>query len=370
MLTCMACSAYESSTTLDLRIHIHQKLTQFNPDIQFWLNSSNTYRVVFIQSQASWFVVTGKNFTIDAHNTGGINGNGQPWWSFFATRTRADGDGRPISFTIWRATTALIKNFRITSPPFWCNTVAESRGVVYDGMYCNATNTDPQFAGQNVVPNTDGINTYRSSDVSLLNWDVTCGDDCLAIKGNSTELTIRNITCHGGNGIAFGSLGQYANMSDNVLNVDMQDVRMMRIDSKVQPNMNNGVYFKSWTGTVNGSPPTGGGGGPGFVNNITVKNVLLDRVNAPIHLYQTNGGHSADAPSQLTFGDLKFANWSGTSLTNKIVDIECSPAVGCSGILFEDFNIDGLSGQTPRFICKNVQDLTGLDAPCNATSLI
>lgn len=29
------------------------------------------------QSQASWFVLTGKNFVVDAHNQGGIDGNGQ-----------------------------------------------------------------------------------------------------------------------------------------------------------------------------------------------------------------------------------------------------------------------------------------------------
>lgn len=36
-----------------------------------------------------------------------------------------------------------------------------------------------------LVPNTDGIDTYRSDNISLLNWDITCGDDCLAIKGVS-----------------------------------------------------------------------------------------------------------------------------------------------------------------------------------------
>lgn len=30
----------------------------------------------------------------------------------------------------------------------------------------------------------------------------------------------------------------------------------------------------------------------GTVKNVTIKNVVLDRVNIPIHLYQTNGGHS------------------------------------------------------------------------------
>ncbi|KAG9226911.1 hypothetical protein CCMSSC00406_0003416 [Pleurotus cornucopiae] len=389
----------------DSRVDVHGVLS-FQPDIEYWLNATNTYRVVFIQSQASWFVVTGENFVIDGHNTGGIDGNGQPWWSFFATRTRADGDGRPISFTLWRTTNALVKDFHIQAQPFWCNTVAESQGVIYgeslilfhswvergplggdagkkgdpvaststdwhdsdaDGMKCNASNSDPSFAGKNIVPNTDGINTYRSTNVSLLNWDITCGDDCLAIKGNSTDLTIRNITCRGGNGIAFGSLGQYANSSDNVRNVDMRDLKMIRIDPNIQPNMGNGVYFKSWTGTVNGSPPTGGGGGTGVVDNISISNVLLDRVNAPLHLYQTNGGHSGDAPSQLKFGGLRFSNWSGTALTNKIVDIECSSAVGCQHIVFEDFSVAGPQAQAPRFICQNVRDLSGLGVPCNST---
>ena len=69
------------------------------------------------------------------------------------------------------------------------------------------------------------------------------------------------------------------------------------------------VYLKTWTGTVrprlycrcirdlfflevNGVPPSGGGGARGYVTNVIAKNVQLDRVNTPVHLYQTNGGHS------------------------------------------------------------------------------
>ncbi|VDC03661.1 unnamed protein product [Peniophora sp. CBMAI 1063] len=88
----------------------------FAPDIDYWLQENSTYRVVFIQSQASWFVVTGRHFVIDAHNQGespvtrpegqdaeidfclgGINGNGQPWWEYFTTVPRQDGDGRPLA---------------------------------------------------------------------------------------------------------------------------------------------------------------------------------------------------------------------------------------------------------------------------------
>ncbi|KAF9485615.1 pectin lyase-like protein [Pholiota conissans] len=371
------------SSTVNLNGYLN-----FPPNIDFWLNANNTYRVVFIQSQASWFVVTGSDFVIDAHNTGGIQGNGQPWWSYFTTHTREDGDGRPISLTLYKVARGTIKNFRIESPPFWSNAVAESTDVVYDGMFVNATNTDPLYLGKNVVPNTDGIDTYRSDRVSLLNWDVTCGDDCIAIKGNSTNLDIRNITCRGGNGVAIGSLGQYVDMvssmlfinasgswlrlrhrvkPDNVINVEMDNLQMIRLDPNVQPNMGSGVYFKSWDGSVNGSPPTGGGGAKGTVNNVVVRNMKLDRVTAPVHVYQTNNAKSGDLPSQLRFGGLHFINWTGTAVTNKVVDIECSPAANCSNISFENFNVSPPAGQGLRLICQNTIDVTGLSALCNST---
>ncbi|KAG7095571.1 hypothetical protein E1B28_006304 [Marasmius oreades] len=232
-------------------------------------------------------------------------------------------------------------------------------------MHCNATNQDPMFAGKNIVPNTDGINTYRSDSVTMRNWDITSGDDCLAIKGNSTNIIAENITCHGGNGIAFGSLGQYANLTDIVENVHMKGLTLERIDPRVQPNMGNGVYFKSWTGTVNGQPPTGGGGGGGFVRNVTAEDVKLDRVDRAIHLFQTNGGHSNDLPSKLMFSQLHFKNWSGTTLTSEIINFSCSPAVGCDVITFEDFNATVPAGQTPQFTCQNVSHLSGLPGPCD-----
>lgn len=46
----------------------------------------------------------------------------------------------------------------------------------------------------------------------LLVTQVTCGDDCIAIKGNSTNIHANGVVCRGGNGIAFGSLGQYTDL--------------------------------------------------------------------------------------------------------------------------------------------------------------
>ena len=93
-------------------------------------------------------MVTGRDFTLDAHNTGGIIGNGQYWWNWYGTTSRLDGDGRPIAFTLWRVLRGVVRGFRVESQPFWCNTVAESQDVLYDGMYCNATNTNPEYYGK------------------------------------------------------------------------------------------------------------------------------------------------------------------------------------------------------------------------------
>ncbi|KAJ3490615.1 hypothetical protein NLI96_g1306 [Meripilus lineatus] len=119
-------------STVDLHGYLN-----FKPDIQYWLQPENTYRVIFIQNQASWFVLTGHSFTLNAHNTGGIIGNGQSWWSYFATRAREDGDGRPVALTLSNVTRGIVKGFRIEGQPFWCNAVADSREVVYEGMVCN-----------------------------------------------------------------------------------------------------------------------------------------------------------------------------------------------------------------------------------------
>ncbi|KIY63463.1 glycoside hydrolase family 28 protein [Cylindrobasidium torrendii FP15055 ss-10] len=348
----------------DAKVDLHGFLS-FVPDVEYWLDAENTYRVVFIQSQASWFVVTGQDFEIDAHGTGGIQGNGQPWWDYFRVHQKADGDGRPISLTLHQATNGTVKDFQIQSPPFWCNTVAESNDIQYDGMTCHAVNENPEWYGQNAVPNTDGICFYRSDDVRLNNWNITIGDDCLAFKGNSSNIVAHNISCHGGNGIAFGSLGQYYNLTDNISHVRLEDIKVIQYPNlTIQPNMANGIYFKSWTDTVNGEPPTGGGGGGGLVTDIEMRNVVVEGVNTPIHLYQTNEGHSGDTPSELKFGNMSFINWSGQSNGSTLVNLDCSPAVGCGEFYFENFQVQAPNETEGEYRCNNVIGVEGLPEEC------
>ena len=77
-------------------------------------------------------------------------GNGQTWWSYYSANniTRLDGDGRPVALTLSNVTNGVVRNFRIEQQPFWCNAVADSSDVVYDGMVCVAENADERWFGQ------------------------------------------------------------------------------------------------------------------------------------------------------------------------------------------------------------------------------
>lgn len=63
-------------------------------------------------------------------------------------------------------------------------------------------------------------------NVTLTNFVYQGGDDCIAIKPRSYDVTIQNVTCNGGNGVAIGSVGQYEedNSVDNVI-IDTVKVR-------------------------------------------------------------------------------------------------------------------------------------------------
>ena len=47
------------------------------------------------------------------------------------------------------------------------------------------------------------------NNVRLTNFVYQGGDDCIAIKPRSYNVFVQHAACHGGNGMAIGSLGQY-----------------------------------------------------------------------------------------------------------------------------------------------------------------
>lgn len=193
----------------------------FSDDISYWVRSS--YPVDF-QNQSSAWRITGHDYEVNGgRSMGGIDGNGQLWYTW--AKGRSNVHGRPIPMHIYNSTRAVVRNVAIRQPQFWAVLVDESRGVLLENVYVNATNSDFD-AGEDTawIQNTDGVDTFRSDGVVIKDWVYEGGDDAVAVKGNSTNVVVQNLTVFGAPGVAFGSLGQYPDRVDVVENVTVKDV--------------------------------------------------------------------------------------------------------------------------------------------------
>lgn len=105
----------------------------------------------------------------------------------------------------------------------------------FDELYCNATATQAPYAS-NWVQNTDSLtwlDTMDATNIRLTNFVYQGGDDCIAIKPRSYNIFVQNATCHGGDGMAVGSLSQYLAHS-SVENLVVDDVRVSLVSVNIQ----------------------------------------------------------------------------------------------------------------------------------------
>jgi len=148
----------------------------------------------------------------------------------------------------------------VKDPPLWSLNIMNGKNMWFDDILCNATAVNAPF-GTNWVQNTDGFDTMDAYNVMLTNMVYQGGDDCIAIKPRSYNIFVQNvphlphhlwvfadleqITCHGGNGIAIGSLGQYLEDS-SVINVLVKDAQILTHNN----DMHNSAYIKTWVGAL------------------------------------------------------------------------------------------------------------------------
>ncbi|ORY24488.1 putative polygalacturonase [Naematelia encephala] len=344
-------SKYTIGKPMDITLHhsvldIHGWLT-WTPDIDYWVQ--NNIPLDFQNLGLAW-VIRGHDFVLDGNNAGGIDGNGQVWYTWAAGVSNKPG--RPMSMAIVGAKNVVVQNWSIIQPQFWASIVVDSENVLFHNYYVNATTN-----GSGTVQNTDGSNTYRSSNVTYENMVYQGGDDCIALKPNSSDIVMRNISCHGGMGIAFGSVGQYAGRTDFIENVLIEDVY---VGPSTQWPVTTGFYFKSWVGHAIGVPPNGGGGGNGWTKNITVRNFEVDRVRYPIfiqtgltYLEDERGKHQGS--DLFSFSDIHVSNITGTCRGNRLAYLNCAKTSPCSNWTFADFDVQPGKTDHPElaFTCNN-----------------
>ena len=322
----------------------------FSTDVRYWIQHGSYYH---FQNISIAMEFSGEYITIDGHNQGVIDGQGQVWYDL----ALGVGGlfGRPIPFSLRNANHSVAQNFEIKQSGKWNFVIVESHNITADNIYISSTSDDFQ-ANPGNLGNTDGFDTLYSDNVRITNSYVNSGDDCVSFKPGSTNIYVQNLTCVNTAGIAVGSLGQYQGQFDLVENVTARDITLI--------GSRNGAYLKTYNGLSMYYPPQGGGNGSGLVQNVLFENFFIQNITAaPVLLQQCTrwGGYSvppcADFPATgFTFQNITWRNFTGytnSTVGTTVVSLACSPKSKCTNFTFTDINVQPANG-TATLSCENV----------------
>ncbi|TKA56114.1 putative galacturan 1,4-alpha-galacturonidase C, partial [Friedmanniomyces simplex] len=236
------------------------------------------------------------------------------------------------------------RNFYIVQPQLWSINMMNATNMVWDNIHVNATSPEAP-EGYNYVQNTDGFNTLDTRNVLLTNFVYQGGDDCIAIKPRSYDITIKNVTCISGNGIAIGSLGQYLEDS-SVANVWIDNATIIK--GGAQDNIGNAAYIKTWVGKL----VSGGdrdyesdflprGGGWGSVTNMLFSNFHVYGASAGGVVSQDSGDNgTAKGTSNMLISNVAFVNFTGY-LNDRptTASVSCSERQPCYNIDYRNYTL-------------------------------
>ncbi|KAI1324323.1 glycoside hydrolase family 28 protein [Xylariaceae sp. FL0255] len=341
-------------------VEIKGTLEWNNTDFNYWL--VNSLPVGFQNQSSAWFF-GGADVHFYGHGYGTLNGNGQDWYSY--NNGTSNLAGRPHAITISNSKDCVIEGLRFIKSQMWTMTVARSERMLLQDIYVNNTCAPGAgtFSGCNV--NTDGCDTVYANNITFLRWTVDNGDDAIALKQNSTNIYVADSKFYNGEGIAFGSIGQYPDQIEIMENFTARNV--------YASNTAFGCRLKTWTGETEGYPPNGGGGGLGHAKNLTCTDFTLDNVDWAWSVNQKtsyNGDAGSDNTSLFQVEDLYFSNSQGTVSEPYVGTFQCSAAAPCPGIHILNNSLTVTSNGTAAkgFRCTNVVDPVGFNCTADCGS--
>ncbi|KAJ4967366.1 hypothetical protein NE237_019215 [Protea cynaroides] len=208
-------------------------------------------------------IITGKNGTID--------GQGKMWWDLWWNRTLEYTRGHLLE--LMNSHNILISNLSFVNSPFWTIHPVYCSNVVIKGMTILAPLNSP---------NTDGIDADSSKNVCIEDCYIESGDDLVAVKSGwdqygiamgrpSTDIIVRRVsgttpTC---SGVGIGS-----EMSGGISNITVED-----------------LYIRDSAAGVRVKTDNGRGG---YITNITINNITMERVKIPIRFSRGSNDHPDD----------------------------------------------------------------------------
>uniref|UniRef100_A0A0D3GVJ9 Polygalacturonase n=1 Tax=Oryza barthii TaxID=65489 RepID=A0A0D3GVJ9_9ORYZ len=281
-------------------------------------------------------VITGNNGTID--------GQGRIWWDLWWNRTLNHTRGHLIELV--DSTNIMISNITLRNSPFWTVHPVYCRNVVIR----NLTVLAPLNA-----PNTDGIDPDSSSEVCIEDCYIESGDDLVAVKSGwdqygisvgkpSSNIIIQRVsgttpTC---SGMGFGS-----EMSGGISNVIIRDLHVW--------NSAQAVRIKTDVGRG------------GYITNITIENVRMEKVKVPIRFSRGADDHSDDKYDRSALpkiSDVRIRDVVGVDLQRAPM-LEAVHGAVYEGICFRNVSLTVIKRQD-RWHCESVYGEAHdvLPAPC------
>ncbi|ETS81570.1 hypothetical protein PFICI_06572 [Pestalotiopsis fici W106-1] len=289
-------SPLNTTTLSNVDIDIYGYLLWSN-DTSYWLDHSMP---IGYQNQSTVWFLGGQNINVNGYGSGTFDGNGQVWYDL--VKGESNYPKRPMGLTIWGASDSSFKRLNFVQSQMWTMTIIHSNNVLMEDIYVNSTS----HSG-NPARNTDGLDTLFSDNIVLRRWLVDNGDDAISLKANSTNVLLEDSVFRRGQGFALGSIGQYVGAFETIENVTVRNVSMI--------NTNFAVNVKTWTGDRVNYPPNGGGGGLGYLKNVTIQDLTLNRVRSfAVNVGQCTSysGGSPDCNSSLFhIGNITFDNITG-----------------------------------------------------------
>ncbi|KAK3196483.1 hypothetical protein K4F52_000365 [Lecanicillium sp. MT-2017a] len=329
----------------DVRIHQFGRFV-WSTDIDYWLSVSMP---IGFQNQSTVWYFGGDKITWDGHGVGTLDGNGQAWYDY--AKGRSNLAHRPMMINWRKMSNSVVRRMRFVQSQMWTMVTTYSKNLEFTDIYVNNTS-----ASKWNTLNTDGIDTIYSDGITLRQWDITCGDDAIALKPNSSNIAAYDIIIRGGTGIAIGSMGQYKDRYDYITNFYAHNITMY---SPI-----HALYFKTWAGVSHGYPPNGGGGGLGIANNIEIDGVKLEGCRSnPLHAWQCEN-YEGNQGKDCQTSKFKMSNFTAKDIkgwTNEEVIhagwFQCSAAAGgCDNFSVEGFQVSrGKNGKpSDKWHCENM----------------
>ncbi|GAP83017.1 putative glycoside hydrolase family 28 protein [Rosellinia necatrix] len=328
----------------------------FSDDVEYW--QTRAYGYAYQDTHLFWRF-GGKDVNIYGLGVGTLDGLGQTWWT--AKRSN-ETVYRPVLFGTDGLFGGSISGLNMKDSPMWFNIIMNSSDVLITdiNIWNEVTNSSSPPA------NTDGWDTYRSTNIVIQNSTIDNYDDCVSFKPNSTNIIVQNLQCNGSHGVSVGSLGQYQGEYDIVEDVYVYNISMS--------NASDGARIKIWPGVPPNTTGSSSGGGAGYVRNITYE--LFHNVNNDwaIQLTQCYFASSQEAcnayPAVLQVEDVLFKDFSGTTSKRhdpQVGSLVCSDPSVCKNIRAENIAVSPPSTKTAQWICTNMDEEL-LDINCVAAA--